>query len=379
MLKIHYIAQFGSNSIGRILSYSPAGQSKMNYIIDVLVESGVRVEVFSTCGAKEPSFYNCQRISTNDMVDVRFCSTFGSRSKYLKLVDIFYRQIQLFIYLLIAVKHREIVLIYHERFYLPVISFIKKIKKIRLIYEVEEIYSIVAGYSPEKIGKEISRLEIADSYIFSNDLMAKQFDIKDRDYIVCYGAYRRLLSAFSPKYDDRTHIVYAGTFAKHKGVEIAIGIAKYLSNEFHIHILGFGSDSDINYTMSLIQATQLVSEAKITYEGLLLGSELTFFLGKCQIGLSPQDSNNSYNSTSFPSKILTYLLHDLVVITTPIEVLKESKLNNHLFYSEDNTSQSMAKKILEVEINKNVHYSKFVSEMDAKFKDDLNKVIGALN
>lgn len=55
--------------------------------------------------------------------------------------------------------------------------------------------------------------------------------------------------------DGKTHVVYAGIFDPNKGVITAVDAARFLNGNYHIHILGFGKQSEIDYVKSKIEET----------------------------------------------------------------------------------------------------------------------------
>lgn len=375
-MKVHYIAQFGENNLGRNLKYSPAGQAKMNYIIDALSRTRASINVFSTCSAKNNSFYNWKKTTKeNVQINVTYCSSFNTKFKYVNIIDVFYRQLQLFLYLLIFVSNEDSVVVYHERFYLSVLTLIRRIKKIYLIYEVEEVYTLAAKYSQKKVKKEISKLKNSDAYIFPNDLIAEFIGLNNKPFIVCYGPYN-FEKITNNKFDDgKTHLVYAGTLDPKKGGALsAVELGKYLNENFHIHILGFGSTSDIIYLKSKIDFLTKNYKTKITYEGMLTGSEFREFIQKCHIGLSMQDPEGEYNITSFPSKILTYLSNDLFVITVKIKVLEVSQINNLLTYYE--SFEQLSYLLINTKyIKSNDSKSDVLFNIKMNFEKELNKIL----
>ena len=141
-MEIHYIAQYGENPLGRSLEYSPAGVSKMKYIIEALKTLECPLKIYSTSRAASDSkkFYRREKIEIDNLLSFIYCATFGSTLKILRLIERLFNQIQLFFYLLFHVKKKDIVVIYHERYYLPIVNFITKIKEIIVIYEVENLY-----------------------------------------------------------------------------------------------------------------------------------------------------------------------------------------------------------------------------------------------
>ena len=75
---------------------------------------------------------------------------------------------------------------------------------------------------------------------------------------------------------------------------------------YHLHVLGFGTQEQVNEIKSLIIETDAESKASVSYEEILSDEEYSNFIHKCHIGLSTQNSG-SYSNALFPSKIFSYI------------------------------------------------------------------------
>jgi penicillin-binding protein-related factor A (putative recombinase) len=93
----------------------------------------------------------------------------------------------------------------------------------------------------------------------------------------------------------------------------------------------------------------------------------------CHIGLNPQNEGE-YMNTAFPSKILSYLSHGLVVVSTRVRSIQESKISKLINFTEDDNPKSIANTIKAINIDKqpdNVHLIK-------KLDMDFTKALGDL-
>jgi glycosyltransferase involved in cell wall biosynthesis len=375
--KIHYIAQYGENQLGRELAYSPAGLAKMKYIIKSLKTLGLPIIVYSTSSGGNISgkFYWTKTIEQGEKLLIRYCATFGSKYFIFRLIERALNKLQLLIYLLNDVNNRDLVVVYHELYYLPILWVAKKIRKFRLLYQVEELYTLASNMNEDKTEKEKQALMMADAYMFSNDIMAKKCGFDAKPFVVSYGSY-----TIEPKYveqfhDGKIHVLYAGTFDENKGGAIAsVRAAEYLDENYHLHIIGFGSDDEIRNLSNEIEHLLRKTEAIITYDGCLLGKEYVEFLQKCHIGLSTQKANGRFIYTSFPSKILSYFSNGLYVVSNHLEVLEKSKINSLLIYCDDNSPKAIAGAIIKV--NRSIDYNSraVVEDLDQCFVNDLKKL-----
>ena len=124
---------------------------------------------------------------------------------------------------------------------------LKKIKKCRLIIEVEELYSDVK----EDIAlrkKELDYLQIADKYIMITELLNKEVNLQDKAMIISHGTYQAV-PIYGKKIDDgKTHVVYAGSFNPIKGGAIsAIEAAEFLDESFVFTFLSVKKHEKCDY------------------------------------------------------------------------------------------------------------------------------------
>jgi hypothetical protein len=373
-VKIHYIAQYGENPLGRKLAYSPAGLSKMKYIIKSLNALGLPIIVYATSsgGNISDKFYWAKAIKQGDNFSIRYCTTFGSKYLVFRMIERALNKLQLFFYLLTYVKKTDLVVVYHELYYLPVLKAAKKIGKFRLLYQVEELYTLASNMKEEKTEKEKRALMMADAYMFSNDIMAKKCGFDAKPFIVSYGSYN-----IEPKYvdkfhDGKIHVLYAGTFDENKGGAIAsVRAAEYLPANYHVHITGFGAERAIKNIKLEIEKIARKTKSTITFYGYLPERDFLELTQMCNIGLATQNVNLKFNDISFQSKILTYLSNDLNVVTFSLEVLKKSKIDKLLVYCKDNTPTAIAIAIMSINNANNYDGRAFVEELDRCFVNDL--------
>lgn len=383
-MHVHYICRYGELEENRNLAYSPAGVAKMKYIIDTLKGMGCTVTVYSTCCTKNGlgCFYNRKIIEIDKQQTVILSFTFGIKSKsrlksyVMQRLERFTNKCQLLFYLLFKVKQKDIVMVYHEMYYLPIMRFVKMFKRIALVYEVEELYTAVANRSDKELQTEVAELSMADAYICSNDIMARKYGFDSKPYVVAYGAYRMEPVYSGNMKDGKIHVVYAGTLSSEKGGAIAVvAAAEFLPRNYHIHILGFGTECQINSILRTVSEITTKSACTVTYDGCLSGEEYLQFLQKCDIGLSTQRPDALFNDTSFPSKVLSYLANGLHVVSVKIKALEKSKINALLYYYTENTPEAIAKAIMQVKLADEYDSRAYIMKLDERFCKALKKTL----
>jgi hypothetical protein len=145
-----------------------------------------------------------------------------------------------------------------------------------------------------------------------------------------------------------------------------------------MHILGFGTDEDVVNIKNSINNIGDIIKCKLTYEGLYKGKKYTEFIQKCQIGLSTQNPLASYNNTSFPSKILSYMANGLRVVSIKIPVVEQSQVSKLITYYDNQNAKEIANAILKVNIYEEYDSRRYIKELDLKFKNDLIRLIQSI-
>lgn len=278
-------------------------------------------------------------------------------------------------YLKQNVKKDDIIVVYHSLANMKLVKYIKKNITDKIVYEVEEIYGDVINDEKAKI-KELKAFKNASSYIFSNDYLNSIINTKQLPYVTCYGTYE-IPTLYKESFNDNLiHCLYAGTLAQNKGALNAINVAKYLPNNYLIHILGFGSEKDIADIKNAVnEVNNSYGTTKVIYEGLKLNEEYLKFIQKCQIGLCTQNIDAAFNTTSFPSKILSYMSNGLEVVGVNIAAIKNSKVGQYIQFYNVPDEKEIANAILNINLNNKTNNVDVVKELDKEFKEDLKDML----
>lgn len=383
-MKIHYITLWGENNRGKKLSYSPAGMSKARYVVETLrsLHYDVQIASFSSVVKGVLQFQGVRTELTDIGVPVRYCASFPFFTMLGGITQRFFIGIQLFLYILYGTKQNDAIIIYHERFFYWPLRLAKFFVKRFVILEIEEVYTIASNFPRKEVDKEISRFKVADAYILINDLIADYCGLnKQCPRVICYGKYN-LTPIQHNKFDDgKIHILYSGIIDSIKGgAKAALESANYLSNNYHLHIAGFGQDSDVNALNHQLIEINNSSNCKVTFHGCLNKNDLDTLMQRCHIGLCTHDPTKELNKTAFASKILNYVSNGLQVVAGRNETLEKSAINDLLFYYESQSSESIAEAIRSVDISENniqKGFERLVS-LDETFRKNIKDCIDTL-
>ena len=366
-------------------NYAISAKNKMDYIISSLEKLKRNVEVISpSWSGNSDGIYAERNIVFRKKSRLIIPRTFGAKSKFKRIWRILNSWIWLIGYMIKNVEKKETIIVYHSLMLIVPIVIIKKIKKINLILEVEEIYTDVLEVNRFFKYLEKKFINQADSYILSNDFLEKKIINKDKSKIVLYGIYENSINIDLNGLEedvernfnkDKINLVYSGVIDANKGAFKSVQIGEFLSELYHIHIIGFGSEENILKLKKYILEVNKNTKCKITYDGIFIGDDYKSFLRKCDIGLCTQDKNASYSETSFPSKIMSYICNGLKVVSVKLNSIVKSKIVNEINLYEDEDPKKIAELIKKIQLNGKKEKNKFIEELDNEFKYLLNKMI----
>ena len=378
-ITIKYLCFFDTQEVDNERYYVVAATNKMQYIINVLHTSGVQPHLVSCSWSTRKKFGYVRGFKENrNTYDISFFPSFGGRGIVVKVLQKILFKWNLFWYLLRNTHKGEVVMAYHSMAYSRILNLARKLKKFKLILEVEEIYQDVVKATTMAKQGEMSIIKNADAYIFSTELLKEKVNVTVKPDVVIYGTYN-VEEPLSEKFDDgKIHVVYAGTFDPRKGGAAAAAAAAYLPNSYKIHICGFGNEKDTASLLEIIEKNnQSAKNAQLSFEGLLKGETYLKFLQSCHIGLSTQNPNASFNATSFPSKILSYMSNGLSVVSVRIEAIEQSEVGKAVVYYEVQSPEEIAKAIQTASpTNKN---KQLIAQLDEKFRLDINKLLNTIS
>lgn len=372
--KVFYIGFYNHKKIEKEKLFNfPAATNKMEYIISLLERLKIETMIINPSWTKENKFTKATFNKLNDNISLKTFFSIPWSNRIYKSLSSRLNKIQLFAYMLFCTRKNDTIILYHSIVYSNLFIMLKKIKKFNLILEVEEIYQDINFLTRSEMKSENKIFSISDKFIYSTELMKDRINNK-KENITISGNYL-IKNRYNDRFnDEKKHIVYAGIIDKQKkGAFEIFKIAKYFSNEYIFHILGFGDSQDISQLRENILIFNKNNAAKVEYNGLLFNEDLNIFLQKCDIGLSCQTPVGKYNNSSFPSKVINYLTNGIEVITIDLQVIRKSKINDIVSYYQENNYQeiyNIAKKI-----NKNsdkiLNKIKKIDEFNLKKIDEL--------
>lgn len=354
-----------------------ASSNKIDYIVKKVNEAGFSVDLISTSQTLNKQFYNGKIIKKGENT-LRLFPTMPRGGVVFRIINVVVMRSALIFYLIRNVKKNEVIMIYHSIGNMWMINFLKKLKQARIIEEVEEIYGDIYG-KQGLARKERKLLRNVDAYIYPTILLNQEVNYYAKPYVIIHGAYsikEMKVIAKLHEEDNRFHIAYTGILDPKKGCLDFVKAARYLDNGFYLHVLGFGSDEELDLLNATVEEVVSKTECKVSYDGVRRGEEYEEYLQKLDGGICPLDSGDPFTKTQFPSKVISYLSNGLDVICSDVEAVRTSDVGEKVLFYEGNGSECIAKAI--VNLNKktsNEEQQATIRDCDLKFGFEIKKLL----
>ena len=271
------------------------------------------------------------------------------------------------------------VIVYHSLAYGDLFQKLQKKCKIKLITQVEELYSlsVLDKQNVDFLKKEEAMFADSDGLLLVNDVLIDKY-AKDKPYAVSYGNYKVFTERDINISNENIGIVYTGIINEDRGIFRIIEAMKYLPNQYSLHILGFGSENHMKRLADEIKKfNENQIKDRIFFYGTKTGEEYTKFLNDYQIGISLMDTSDEIGMNAFPSKILAYLGHSLLVVSSKSECIVKSKVAECLYFCE-NTPEDIAKTIDNIPKGEHISPCKHLKVLEKKFVEDLDNVLNSV-
>lgn len=373
---IYYIGYYNCDKIrneNRIIS--PASENKTNYIVSVLDEiCEDDFVVVSPAETRLSRVVKGKKLRISDKCLLKTFMSFCSKNKLIRGLGHFVTKLSLIFYLLANVSSEDHLIVYHSLLLMNSVKLVKKLKKCKLTIEVEELYSDVLNDDELKV-EEVDYLQLADNYIFVTSFLGEEVNKEGKRSIVVNGTYKPVPDTANHFNDEKIHVVYAGTFRYGKGVTTAISCAEFLDDNYVMEIMGTGSQSDIQLVKNMVEETSRKTKCKINYVGLKSGNDFDSYIQACHIGLSPQQVDAKFNSTSFPSKILMYMSNGLRVVSVKIPAVETSVVGDYITYYDSQDAEKIAQAVMSVDFDDDYDSRLILDKLHTGFVEQLKTLL----
>ncbi len=356
------------------LYISPAGNKKSEYIVEKLDEILDEYDVYTMAEtSKKRGVIRSNSYNIGKHGKLKVFWGFGKPNAVFRRLHHILRQVQIY-HFLNKLNEDDIVINYHSLITAKVFFKAKQKRKFKLILELEEKYQDVVNCTSKQKYWEDKIIGEADAYILATEKLNKCISSLKK-YVVCNGTYK-VENQIRDRDVEKIHCVYAGTFDSSKGgAQAAIKACEFLDQRYHVHILGFGTQQQVDEVKQQISLMSEKTRCKITFDGLKKGKEYLEFLQMCSIGLCTQIPDAKFADTSFPSKILVYMANGLRVISGPVSVVKESEVGKLIYYYTKQDPKEIAKAISNINLDDEYDSRLSLKKLDLEFKEEFKNLI----
>lgn len=375
--KVYYVCFYSEAEIeDKIVTY-PSVISKIDYIVDTIKRLGKEVVILSIAPSKY-GFFSGYRKTIDPLETHLYLPSRTHNNKYLKKLCFVRNNISLLVFLFKNVEKDDIVIVYHSLYNRFWLNVYRHVVSNRLVLQIEDVFSELAPETNKYKKIEWNLLKKMQKCICVNDIVYRDLSGAAKKAI-SYGSY-----LLPPKYDisphESTRLVYAGVIEQERNAAfLAVKAMLFLPHNYELHILGFGSEENIDALESLIFESNLaLGRTAITYHGKMTGETYWKFLQGCDIALSTHAYDASTLSSAdytFPSKILTYLANNLHVVAQRLEVLQFSKVAEYISFYDNPEPELIAKAIMQVDVEDDYDGRKVIEGLDREFINNLKSVL----
>ena len=375
---IHYLAHYADDGNKDEYQFAVPAKAKMDYLIKAICEAGYHIQILSLANSRNKTFIPAKKKKINESLSIKYVAAVCRKNKILAIISTVLRYVQQVFYICFSIKKGETLLVYHSNAFIPALKLARKLKKFRLVEDIEELYAHSWGLGEREREREVSFLESADAYLLVNDTIRKTIKTMNKPFAVVYGSYIIPNMHDVSFNDDKIHVVYAGTIESVKlGAHTAARSARYFDKRYHLHILGSGRTDAINELFKIIDEINFEKGFTIvSYDGFLSGQDFTDFLCKCRIGISSYIMNEDFSNNVFPSKLMTYICHNLTVVTGYSESFVKAKISMKWVYYNQYNPEQIAAAVMSIPRNTSVENNKdLVLRLHKEFVGNLSRIL----
>lgn len=374
--RIHYFSFYLAPGQEERRAAVPAGFAKVEYVAGAAADAGLAVRIVSTAITEEG------RAAGARYGRHVYLPSWRPRGGAGYAVALAVLWIQIVRYLLVEVSRGDTVLAYHSLTYLRPFSAARRIKRFRLVLEFNDLYSAVSPKHAARKDAEERFIRSADAHLFMNRLAAARYS-DGKPHVLSFGSYAVPKRRHAQIDDGRVHVVYAGVIEPGRAAaELAVRSAAHLDSGFVVHVLGYGTDTNVAALEALVaEINEQAGREAVIFHGMKRGQEFTDFLHGYHIGVSshayrPDDAASA--DYTFPSKIPQYAAHDLRVVSPSIPCVVDSPFAEVATFYDEHKPEAIAQAIRAAAAGLGDGPrtpAALVAELDAAFRRDLPGVL----
>ena len=271
------------------------------------------------------------------------------------------------LWILSNVKSKDIIMVYNftPSVAIPII-LTKLIKKYHLIIQFEEYCSCSSEYFQKVVKQfELWGIKNGDGYLTCSNKIADNIRSVRRNSNVPiamgYGDCREVdcidrNKKCKLKEGERLQLLYSGTLDSTRGVLRLIQFMDSVKDSADLNITGSGSLSP--------EIAEICHNCKnVKFLGVLSDDRYDELLDTIHVCVNPSPLSSPFSDYSFPSKIITYLSYNKILLSTKQSTIVNSPFRDMALYFDDNIDSFRSKIYYIIE-----HYNELVENLECLTK-----------
>jgi glycosyltransferase involved in cell wall biosynthesis len=209
----------------------------------------------------------------------------------------------------------------------------KIFRNYKLIVQFEELYGhINSSYKPLFWLLERFSLQNAIGFITPSHYIAdvvRKYRGNNVRIVMSYG-YPDIprFSPHVPQSLTRLQLIYSGNLDSERGVLNLINLLPHIKDFADLTITGKGPLS------TLIEKLSQTND-NLQYLGYVNEDQYLDVLSKMHVCINPTPISSNFSKYSFPSKVVYYISNSKIVLSTPLEVIKNSPYRDIVLYYDE--------------------------------------------
>ena len=374
--RVHYIGWYITPQSWGIYNCVVAGMMKMRYVADQIQKAKCDLHILSLVDKQATGFYRSYK-EDYERMHIHYVGGVGGKNPLMGRINSIIKHLTFIFYVLFKTSQKDLIVLYHSYYYTKLLAKLQRFIKRDIVIEVEEIYGYNALGDMSWVDDEIAQIKKFKTFTCVNDGIPQILGLKPEDYVVIYGSAvfpKRTVGRFN---DEKIHVVYSGTLDYQKmGGPMALEVARLLSSKYMLHVTGYArkSEDEVAIKKRIAEINTELGEERIRYEGFLSEEDLDKLLFSCHIGLSPNVLRPNFANSTFPSKIVSYMCHDLALVISYATAYDFPISEGWVFYHEQ-TPECIAEAVMKAEVKPIGYYVPRLEKMNENvitfFKEQL--------
>lgn len=374
--RVHYIGWYITPQSWGIYNCVVAGMMKMRYVADQIQKAECDLHILSLVDKQATGFYRSYK-EDYERTHIHYVGGVGGKNPLMGRINSIIKHLTFIFYVLFKTSQKDLIVLYHSYYYTKLLAKLQRFIKRDIVIEVEEIYGYNALGDMSWVDDEIAQIKKFKTFTCVNDGIPQILGLKPEDYVVIYGSAvfpKRTVERFN---DEKIHVVYSGTLDYRKmGGPMALEVARLLSSKYMLHVTGYArkSEDEVAIKKRIAEINTELGEERIRYEGFLSEEDLDKLLFSCHIGLSPNVLRPNFANSTFPSKIVSYMCHDLALVISYATAYDFPISEGWVFYHEQ-TPECIAEAVMKAEVKPIGYYVPRLEKMNENvitfFKEQL--------